>query len=671
MQGRRSIVQRWRILAVLALLFGLFGHAIGSAAAQLKLEPDAPARNLAPHIKYFLDPSYDLDLKDMLGPEVALQFQDLNRRHVDFGYIDGAIWLRLPLVNAGDAAGTWRLDLNARFMTELDAYLLTAGAGAPRLLVHDRPTRDYDARDVALGVLSGKFALAAGQQADLLIRYVSEGTTALPLMIETEASFIERRLPELLKHVAFYTLLGLTIVYALILMFLWPSHVVGAYILFLVAVLLYIAQIDGYAFQYLWPGAPLWNSHASTPLAMLLVASAANFSRVFLATKNLGRYCDWLMWALIGLPGLFMLAYLLFDKRLVKEAAFILPVLVAAAALMVGVIAHRRGRAGTRFFLFGWSFILLCTVLTAFIQWIPGIADNYAGFDLLRIGMVVDVLMMSAAIMDQINRLRLDRDDALRRSFQTQHHLSMLRGALGDAERLAASRGMVLASAGHDMRQPLYSLRAAMLQLVGHPLAERQTIAQLQRSLSYLEEMIERYLQETPRDDPRMVADEPLTATGAGDMFVIATVLENLNFMFADDAAARGLALRCVASRLTVDADALVVMRILSNFMSNAIRFTDRGKVLLGCRRRGTEIVIEVHDSGPGIAAADLDRIFDGLARAAGVRNGASKVHNDHGPGHGLGLAIAASLAREHGYRLDAFSVPGRGSVFRLIVPRG
>ncbi|GAB4147177.1 MAG: 7TM diverse intracellular signaling domain-containing protein [Sphingomonadales bacterium] len=667
MQGRLSIVHRWRILAVLALLLGLFGHYIDPAAAQLKLEPGAPARNLAPHIKYFLDPSYNLGLDDVLRSGEAPRFQDLDRRHIDFGFIDGAIWLRLPVINADDDAGIWRLDLNARFMTELDAYLLVEGAASPRLLVHDGPLRDYAARDVALGVLSGTFELAAGERAELLIRYVSEGTTALPLMIETEASFIERRLPELLKHVAFYTLLGLTIVYALILMFLWPSHVVGAYILFLVAVLLYIAQIDGYAFQYLWPGAPVWNAHASTPLALLLVAAAANFSRVFLATKTLGRHCDRVMWALIGLPGVFMLAYLLVDKRLVKEVAFILPVLVAASALMVGTIAHRRGRAGTRFFLFGWSFILLCTVLTALIQWIPGIADNYAGFDLLRIGMVVDVLMMSAAIMDQINRLRLDRDEALRRSFQTQHHLSMLRGALGDAERLAASRGMVLASAGHDMRQPLYSLRAAMLQLVGHPLAERQTIAQLQRSLSYLEEMIERYLKETPRDDTRLIVDEPLSASAAGDMFVIGTVLENLNFMFADDAAARGLKLRCVGSRLTVDADALVVMRILSNFLSNAIRFTDRGKVLLGCRRRGTEIVIEVHDSGPGIAAADIGRIFDAFERGAGVGNGAAKTAN----GHGLGLAIAASLAREHGYRLDAYSVPGQGSVFRLIVPRG
>lgn len=658
----------WAFVLLLAIVAPAYG---ASALPAAQLVPGEANRALAGVVQVLLDPSHDLTIEDIANPDSAQlagrgRFQPLTGRYIDVGFVAARIWLRLPVVNAGNRPGTWILDLNTRFMSGLDAYVLPAGGGPIRLIVHDGPELSYPQRDVEKGVLAGRFGLQPGEAATIYIGYWSQGTTALPLTLETEASFADHRWAEKTKHAAFYTLLGMTIVYALILLTLWSSGVIGAYVVFLFSVLLYIAQIDGYAFQYLWPYSPMWNAHASMPLGMLLSACAANFVRVFLATKTLGRYCDIAIWSLIWLAALFMLAYLIFDPRLVKKTAFVLPMLVAAIALMIGVIALRRGRPGARFFVAGWVFLLLCTAVTAIIQWVPGVLENYAGFDFLRAGMVVDVLMMSAAIMDQINRLRTDRDEAQRRAFQTQHHLMSLRGALGTAERLAVSRGLALASASHDMRQPLFSLRAAMLQLVGHPLAGRTTIQQLQRSLAYLEELIERYLRETPKDAVSL-GGLPLEAgNGNGhdnhDIFPVSDVLDNLHFMFAEDAAKRGLDFRYVRSSMSVDADALALMRIVSNFLANAIQYTDRGRVVLGCRCRGAEVAIEVHDSGRGIADSDMARLFDALERGESA--------NGRPDGWGLGLAIAAGLAQDHGYRLEAQSVQGRGSVFRLIVPR-
>jgi len=671
--ARQRTRRRWRQWRRWA--FGLRGLVLlwlaaapAFAEAAIVLTPGESFGDIAPHIGCLVDHSRTLTIAQAAMPDRQDDFKPLAGRHIDFGFTAARLWLRLDLINGSGRSGTWLLDLNVRSLTELDVWLVGAAMDPPRRLLHDDRTLAYGARQTLHNMLAVPFSLPAHGRAQLYIAYRSQGTTALPVSIATNEAFLAQRIDEGAKHAAFYAMLGLTIVYALLLLIFWRSGVVVAYIAFLLSAFLYMTHIDGYAFRYFWPGAPLWNNDASLPLGLLLSAAAANFARIFLATRTTAPTFDRLLRGLIGAAGLLILAALLVDTRLLKQIAFFHPILVAATALTAGIRAWRRRHPGARFFAMGWATIFACAIATAMVQWLPGLMENYQGFDFVRLGMIVDIIMMSSAIMDQIGGLQRDRDQAVRRVFQTQRHLTMMRGALSTAERLAIARGMKLASAGHDLRQPLFSLRAAMRQLVSHPLAERQTTDQLQRSLAYLEDIIDRYMNETLVDaaaesrKPEMIPAPTGDEAAGSEMFILADVLENLHFMFAGDAAAHGLDFRCVRSTMSADADALVVMRIVSNFIANAIRFTPKGKVLLGCRRRGAAIAIEVHDTGCGIAEADMARVFKAFERG--------QATEDRPQGWGLGLAIAAGLAHEHGYRLEAASRPGRGSVFRLIVPR-
>jgi len=144
----------------------------------------------------------------------------------------------------------------------------------------------------------------------------------------------------------------------------------------------------------------------------------------------------------------------------------------------------------------------------------------------------------------------------------------------------------------------------------------------------------------------------------------LAEVIEPLKNAFAVQAAARGLRLRFVDSDAWVRTDAQLLRRILQNFLSNALRYTRHGSVLLGIRWLSPErLRIEVRDSGPGIAPDQQASIFDEFRRGSQTSPWGEK-------GLGLGLAICERMARLLGHRLSLRSQLGRGCVFAIDLPR-
>ncbi len=143
--------------------------------------------------------------------------------------------------------------------------------------------------------------------------------------------------------------------------------------------------------------------------------------------------------------------------------------------------------------------------------------------------------------------------------------------------------------------------------------------------------------------------------------FPLGELFEQLRGEFALMARARGLRLDCVATGVWVRSDPQMLRRILQNFLSNAVRYTRSGRVLMGVRRRSDAVTIGVWDTGPGIPADSLHAIFEEFRR----------LDPDGGsPGLGLGLAIADRMARLLNHPIECRSVPGRGTFFGLRVPR-
>jgi CheY-like chemotaxis protein len=144
--------------------------------------------------------------------------------------------------------------------------------------------------------------------------------------------------------------------------------------------------------------------------------------------------------------------------------------------------------------------------------------------------------------------------------------------------------------------------------------------------------------------------------------FPLADLLKRIESTFSGAAREKGLELRIASSEAWVRSDFILLERIVSNLVSNAVRYTARGGIFVGCRRRGSRLRIEVWDTGCGIPEDKRRDIFGEFYR---LNNPETHRHK----GLGLGLAIVDRLCRLLDHRLELSSTPGRGSRFTVVVP--
>ncbi|MEO7071886.1 MAG: PAS domain-containing hybrid sensor histidine kinase/response regulator [Rhodanobacter sp.] len=226
------------------------------------------------------------------------------------------------------------------------------------------------------------------------------------------------------------------------------------------------------------------------------------------------------------------------------------------------------------------------------------------------------------------------------------------------AESANISKTRFLAAASHDLLQPLNAARlftSALRQQPGLDAEASGLAERIDASFRAAEGLLDALL-----DTSRLDAGSYHPDVRA---FALADMFESLRSQFAVVASQRGLRLRVVATGMAVRSDPQLLRRVVQNLLSNALRYTRHGGVLLGARRSGDNVRIEVWDSGPGIPDGQRSRIFDEFQRLDQPSPWGEK-------GLGLGLSICDRLAGILRHRLDLHSVPGRGSCFAIVVPR-
>src|SRR5499427_1137260 len=213
-----------------------------------------------------------------------------------------------------------------------------------------------------------------------------------------------------------------------------------------------------------------------------------------------------------------------------------------------------------------------------------------------------------------------------------------------------------LASASHDLRQPLHALNLFVGQLrdESNPAERSRLVSRIDAAVGSMNELFDALLDMT-KLEAGILKPNPTA-------FPVEHLLDRIKTTFADAARKKGLRLRVVASEAWVSSDPILLERIMLNLVSNAVRYTERGGVVVGCRHRGPELRIDICDTGAGIPADERQRIFGEFYQL-------SRRAPDRSDGFGLGLAIVDRLGRLLGHRVELESSPGHGSRFSVSVP--
>lgn len=231
-----------------------------------------------------------------------------------------------------------------------------------------------------------------------------------------------------------------------------------------------------------------------------------------------------------------------------------------------------------------------------------------------------------------------------------------LEAARAEAEKANRSKTSFVAAAVHDLMQPLNAARmfvdAARARLTST--ADRDVLSGIDSALEAEDEILSTLLDISRLESGTFEVHERDFAPGA--------LFETLGREFGILARARGIELRVARCSAVIHSDEALLRRILQNYLSNAVRYSRRGRVLMGCRRAGGSLRIEVWDSGPGIPPEHHKRIFLEFQR---LDTGAQSSER----GAGLGLAIVERIAKRLGHRIGLRSWLGGGSVFFVDVP--
>jgi signal transduction histidine kinase len=296
-------------------------------------------------------------------------------------------------------------------------------------------------------------------------------------------------------------------------------------------------------------------------------------------------------------------------------------------------------------------------VLLAFVPKVVMLGDpTYNALALtgvLYCGMLMLQARNTARAIHGAIRLRFENSELIER---LRVETGNARAAHREAQEANLAKSRFLAAASHDLRQPIHA-QGLFLGVLGRSIlteSQRQVLDSASAASQASAEMLDTLL-----DFSRIEAGvvQPVVRP-----FALQPLLNKIENDLAPQADAKGIVYRSRDTGVLLESDPQLVEQILRNLVSNAIRYTEEGGVLIGCRRRDGQALLEVWDTGIGIAPAHQQEVFREFHQLG-------NPGRDRQKGLGLGLAIAQGMAQALGHTLQLQSQPGRGCVFRLRVP--
>ena len=626
--------------------------------------------------------SYIEDEQRQLSNDDALSWLNSNQAEMvenfvfNLGSHESHYWLLLKINNSSDKVSSQKLLLSVPYRLGLQAFLIGENKPYP-LLISENQNQSFSIRSNSFRWLNSKFFdLKPKETAQILFSYETRGSTFLPISIKSQQDFTNTVISDNTLSAWFYAV-GLSLGVLFLLLTLIMKSPIGTYysILFLLGLLL-ISTIDGYSFKLLWPNLPQWNQNAAVVILLFINALGFYFSsKVSDLKSRQGLFTKIaLFFALINTLLIFLVTTVNFSSLVATANILLFLMFLFNVIAMSSWITSKRNKLTTMTMIIVTLFVGILAVLFFFSHNLPDAFISYANYvTYLLIGIAV-----MAIISAQMIGLRKDHETALENQLIAVQREAEMNKSLFEAEKnysqireVARLRQQKLATASHDIRQPLISLRSTM-DSISHK--QRPEIKQqLHDAFDYMEQLCNSYLQETrpeaQNNDESIEEDLEFKtshsiASNTTDVdtqisteiepYPVSLILSTIKQMFENEAVSKGLEFKQVNSSYMTQIPPLVLMRIVSNFTSNAIKSTNTGKVLVGCRRISGGLRIEVHDTGNGI---NKDKI-------ANLQTAYQKGQNSSG--EGLGLAIVKELAKQHDLKVIVNSIENKGSYFSI-----
>jgi len=659
----KSIVPRFIrlvILTALALFLSMLQTSVkADPIGEVILEQDRSVHSLGESMRSLADDSHGLGA-------IVSAFED-GAFNDDFDRVSQSIspyqpvWAATVLTNSapddGRVADTWILEVRTYGIVATETHLIRSNGLTEALLRHSIQLPFEPSNYSGTQLRTAPIRLAPGEIAILMTKQVFGPVAQLDFALMTEADHENAVFTSSILTTAWYAFLIACLVFHFGFSLSMRSRVGIGYGCALTLGLLFIAYLDGFLFRFFYPERPEW--HLGIGITVLLLTAATGFASAGLSLRDLadkGRGIG-ANWAGVSASLLGIVAVPFLSPEIMANIAYLTLILMLASQ----VAAARQWRlvlGKPRIMLQGLTIALVVVVTTVLVLMFAGLSGSWMPFDIqIKAIFSATALWTIAALSIGLVSMRREHEVMLRRELQAVSERERVTRELLESEKnytraraVADQRRAQLATASHDFRQPLASLRLTLSELGGGLGVDQRQ--RLEDAFDYMEDLSTDLLHETSMNSnagDTEISDEPYPLT---------LVIETVAQMFSKEAEAKGVGLRFVMSSKRVSVPPLILTRIVSNLVANAVKYTHVGRVAVGVRSDGPSFLrLIVCDTGPGITEAEIER----LSRA--YEKGSDST------GTGLGLAICYDLASQHGLDLTVQSHLGRGTRFSLKIP--
>jgi len=643
-----------QLLAFITIFAAIFLSCINSVEAKssepLILDETTKKHDMYPAIDIFKDREMKLTIDDVVSDDFFDKFIPSDEIIQKKGFFKRINWLRFEVKNESNQ-NDWLLEFAFPLINDLQIY--TKEDDEIKLLYKAGSDLPFNQRKVKHRHFIYNVDIKPRESKTFYALAVGSGDLHPPITIWDKDTFIEKTQREFVLLGLFYGIILVMILYNLFLYFSLRLKSYLYYVIAMIFTLLGKISINGLGFQYLWPNAPGWNLISApvwVPLACIFVLI---FSRHFLDIDRYFPSFKRLLFILIPLNAMAIIS-LPFSRYIALYFMVIAALSTFLVVLTVAIICLKRGARQARFYIAGWVIFLTgvsVTILERAVILPFTVVTEYAG----QAALTIEVVLLSLALADKIKIMRKEKELAEKKSQESQEL------ALQNLQKADELKDEFLAITSHELRTPLYgmigiaeSLRDGITGEISKNMQNQLSmiITSGKRLTNLVNEILDFSKLKYESIELQM---KPVQISSVIDIVLAITkpILKNKPIHLIN---------KVDDTLPPVLADENRLQQILYNLLDNAIKYTEKGTIIISAFADGEAVTINVTDTGKGISKDQLNVIFEPF------QQGDASVSREVG-GVGIGLNITKNLVDLHDGSLKVWSKIGEGSTFSITLP--
>src|SRR5690625_1100897 len=619
-------------------------------SAPILLDDSSKKEDMYPAIEIIKDRKRALTIDDVVFGSYADDFIPAHDIHQKKGFFETANWLRFEIENQTNQRD-WLLEFAFPLINKIEIY--TVEDGELQLLHKAGSDLPFKQRSIEHRHFIFNLEVEHGTTKAFYALAVGSGDLHPSINIWDQEAFIEKTQKDFVLLGIFYGVILVMILYNL---FLYFSLRLKSYLYYVIAItftLLGKLSINGLAFQYLWPNSPAWNLISASvwvPLACIFILI---FSRNFLDIDRYFPNLKYIFHLLIACNVSVFVA-LPFSRYIALYLMIIAALCTFSTILTVAIVSLIRGARQVRFYIVGWFIFLTGVSITMMERAVIlpfTVVTEYAG----QAALTIEVVLLSLALADKIKIMRKEKELAEKKSQESQEL------ALQNLQKADELKDEFLAITSHELRTPLYgmigiaeSLRDGITGEISKNMQNQLSmiITSGKRLTNLVNEILDFSKLKYESIELQM---KPVQISSVIDIVLAITkpILKNKPIHLIN---------KVDDTLPPVLADENRLQQILYNLLDNAIKYTEKGTIIISAFADGEAVTINVTDTGKGISKDQLNVIFEPF------QQGDASVSREVG-GVGIGLNITKNLVDLHDGSLKVWSKIGEGSTFSITLP--